>query len=436
MSALFAFLGDSFREAMDRRSLFILVVLSGLVILACASVSFEEEAPATTLASQAGRLGDAPAKTPFGGIFSSMDARVTVREIAESAAAGWPEDVRGGPQVGLEFASATDLDALARRWRERTGKPSGGDGARSPLDGAARAAFLEERFRAFGYEHAKARELAADPPRYEVAVRTDHPRDVAEARGVWFAFRLWKIPLPGGIPIADLVVGIEYMLADVFAGFIGMLIAVVVCSSFVPSLLQKGTADLVLARPLSRPAILLGKYLGGVAFVFALACLLIGGCWAALSLRTGYASPWFLATVLTITASFAVLHAVSVLIGVLTRSAGVSSLLALGVWGLSTSIDAGRRLVQVLSHDREVSPLVQKALNVAYAVVPKMKDIGALNAVFLSRSYRTASGVRSDLEQRIAEALKVDWGFSLGTTAAFTVVVLALAVWRFRQRDF
>ena len=111
-------------------------------------------------------------------------------------------------------------------------------------------------------------------------------------------------------------------LADMFCSMIGVLVALLVCSSFVPNMLAKGTLDLVLARPIGRAKLLLAKYVGGCWFVFLIACVLIGGAWLALSWRIGYWSPWFLLTVPVATAQFAIPYSVAVLVGVWSRSSG------------------------------------------------------------------------------------------------------------------
>jgi len=207
----------------------------------------------------------------------------------------------------------------------------------------------------------------------------------------------------------------------------------VTCSSFVPNMLQKGMIDLILARPLGRMRILLYKYLGGVWFVFVLASFLIGGCWLGLSLRTSYFNPWFLATILTVTAIFAVLYSVAVLFGVLTRSGGLSALIAIGVWGLSSTILGVREALKLMLRPEDVPRSVKTALDVAYAILPKTKDIGELNTFFLSRSHLSPEALRRIIPEN---AIDVDWLYSFGTTGLFTAAMLGLAIWIFRRRDY
>jgi len=226
---------------------------------------------------------------------------------------------------------------------------------------------------------------------------------------------------------------IEQGFAEVFAGFLGMVIAVLATSSFVPSMLQKGTLDLVLARPIGRVRLLLAKYLGGLWFIAILATFLVTGCWAGISIRTGYSSPWFLFSIVTVILVFAVLHSVSVLVGVWLRSAVLASLAAFGIWGMSGIIVNIRHSMKMFFFGADVPPAIVQAFEIAYAILPKTKDISLLSTYALSRSYLSPAAFKNIFAHQLPP---VDWAFSLGTTAAFAVVTLALAAWIFRRRDY
>jgi ABC-type transport system involved in multi-copper enzyme maturation permease subunit len=422
MSQLLAFLGDSFREAMDRKALLVLFIISSFFILLCFSISFEADGPEKVLADQAGRLTRPAA------------------EVSGINGPDWPPELQGGYRVDLKFEKGEDVDTLARSWedtkelrrghlRSRSRTPAESPAERG--DPRSRLAFIDDRFRAFGYNHVEVKELSAEPPAYRVGVRSDYPHELSGAHHMAIGFGLLPAFPLTGTSMAEVIVQIQVSFANLFAGFVGMLVAVVVCSSFVPNMLQKGTLDFILARPLGRTRILLYKYLGGIGFIFVLAAYLIGGAWLGLSLRTSYFNPWFLLTIVTVTGVFAVLNSICVLFGVLTRSGAVSSLLAIGVWGLSSTIIGTRRALPIM-FPGEVPAALTRSLDVAYAVLPKTADIGLLNQYFLSRSHLSPEAMARVIP---LEMLKVDWLYSLGTTALFTAAMLGLAVWVFHRRD-
>jgi ABC-type transport system involved in multi-copper enzyme maturation permease subunit len=235
--------------------------------------------------------------------------------------------------------------------------------------------------------------------------------------------------------MSEYVLELERDLANLFAGMLGLIVALMVCASFVPNMLQKGTLETILARPVPRGRLLFYKYLGSLWFVFIMSTALFGVCWMAISVRTGVWNPWFLACILTITANFAVIHCVSVLFGVITRQGAIAGMIGLSFWGISGQVVQTREMMQ-MSADRglsKVDPLVQKTLNTCYWILPKTTDFGHLNTLFLSRS-----ALSEDAYQRLyATTLpKIDWAWSMGSTAVFCAVVLSFAILIFKRKDF
>jgi ABC-type transport system involved in multi-copper enzyme maturation permease subunit len=197
-------------------------------------------------------------------------------------------------------------------------------------------------------------------------------------------------------------------------------------------MLRKGTLDLTLARPIGRGQLLVGKYLGGLWYVGLLASFAIGGCWIALALGSGYSHPAFLVSIPSLVFSFAALYAVAVLIGVLTRSTGLSALVSAGVW-FAASIVGGVR--QALQTEEFLNPpaWVERAVDTAWLALPKIKDVDSLTAQAISDGHGASAELR-----RMAQvsADQIEPLVSLGTTAGFSVVVVGVAVWVFSRRDY
>jgi ABC-2 type transport system permease protein len=97
-------------------------------------------------------------------------------------------------------------------------------------------------------------------------------------------------------------------------------------ASFIPSMLEKGTIDLLISKPLSRSTILISKYLGAVLFVFLSMVFLMGSIWLILSLKSGYWDPTFLLSIFFLTFAFAVMYSIVVLVGLTTQSTIVAIL--------------------------------------------------------------------------------------------------------------
>jgi ABC-type transport system involved in multi-copper enzyme maturation permease subunit len=442
MRQLRAILMDSLYESLDRKALVVVLGLSVILIVFVAGISFETETQEAILERQARSLSMLSRGHGFGLFGPSVECRTSDIGLVGNNE-GWHGELAGGRAVTLTFTGRGALDQLVRRWRafeaytKERGREPNSPRREPPADESKvtpedRVAFLEARFARMGYGWTQAQLLTEQPLAYRVAVRTDYPHELTSASRLKMLYGALDVPL-WEISVAETVVRMQLLMANLFAGFLGIVVAVMACSGFVPSMLQKGTLDLVLARPIGRGRLLLYKYAGGLWFVFIASSFLIGGSWLAITLRTGYANPWFLATIVTITAVFAVIYSVAVLVGVLTRSGTVSALVALAVWGTSSTMVAIKHNLRLLYRGQPVPEWLQTTLDVLYGMAPKTSDLTSLNDYFLSRSHLSEAAYQRAFAGQIP---KVDWLWSLGTTAAFTAAMLALAIWLFRRRDY
>jgi ABC-type transport system involved in multi-copper enzyme maturation permease subunit len=109
---------------------------------------------------------------------------------------------------------------------------------------------------------------------------------------------------------------------------LGLLLAIFSSASFIPVLLEKGNIDLFLSKPVSRVQLLIGKYLGVVLYVFINIFILVFGVWLIISIKFGYWDASFLTLSIVITFAFAVLYALILFFGVLTKSSILGMMVA------------------------------------------------------------------------------------------------------------
>lgn len=427
---------DGIRESRDKRSLVVLLGLGLLCVLFCAGVSFEVRTLAESLDANAKQIGTFRSRTPGLGHFqSSMQADFETSAARNvSPEDGLPPEFASGAIVEFRLAEIHSLDALHTSWkwfdhRRKTGEDLEAPATPPPYTDADREAFLVARFRDFGYSPVTARRLPGDEPAYRVAVAAERLDEVEGASVMSFLFGAFEMPLVES-SLATTLAGIETTLVSTLVGFIGMLILLSSFAGFVPDMMQKGTIDLVLARPVGRVRLLLSKYFAALLSVLVLTSLITAGCALGLFAGTGRFNPWVALSSVFATAVFAVLHAASVLVGVLTRSGNVAALVATGVWGISALVGQFHHMSKTIFED---SPLVREGLETAYTVLPKVADVGTLNELLVSRVHFGADA----FDRLYGFAFPdIDWALSAGTTAAFLVACLALAAWRFRSRDF
>ncbi len=114
---------------------------------------------------------------------------------------------------------------------------------------------------------------------------------------------------------------------DFLAGSLGMLFSIVATAFFVPRMLEKGAADVLFHKPVSRWTLYLSRYFAGLLFIALVAFLLVAGMYLGLLLVSGHHDPAILFASLELTYVFALIHAVSMLVGVITRSTVAAILL-------------------------------------------------------------------------------------------------------------
>jgi ABC-type transport system involved in multi-copper enzyme maturation permease subunit len=227
--------------------------------------------------------------------------------------------------------------------------------------------------------------------------------------------------LVGGTHNPDLIVQrFQDIVVSGLAGSIGILFSIAATAFFVPRMLEKGAADVVFSRPVGRTLLLFARYCAGVLFVAILAGSLVLGMHLGLLLVSGRSDPAFLWSILTIVYVFALVHAVSILVGVLTRNS-VAALLATilfftlngcvhNVWILS---EYAREQTQVQPEDdpaavpREdgVPKLLYQGLDALHFVLPKTTDADLIVRKLRSAIVDSAPIVRDSVTgTRLAES--------------------------------
>lgn len=110
-------------------------------------------------------------------------------------------------------------------------------------------------------------------------------------------------------------------------GFILVFLGILVTASIIPDMLQPGSLHLLLSKPVSRPWLLLSKFVGGCAFVFLCVTQLVVGLWLIAGFRLDIWNARLLWCIPVAVFSFSVFYSVSVLAGLRWRS----PILAIGV---------------------------------------------------------------------------------------------------------
>ena len=302
----------------------------------------------------------------------------------------------------------------------------------------------------------------------------------------------WTIDWPG-IRVADgsaatFYLGVFYFLTDWWTSGIGVVLALITCSSVFPEMILQGGIDALLSKPISRGRLFLAKYFSGLLFAGSLAVVLAAIAWLCIRWKLGYwhtAIWWSVPLVLVL---FSALYSVLVLVGVWFRSALASVILTLIFWGVCWALHLAERVSGELARSPGMAlvanskvkaeggggdstggnaELARRIFKVAMTFLPKTTEmtglIGRSVETERTRTVRRQEELDAEVDGRLRilqlsgkappidrvkfreeverefeskKALEKSPGYIIGTTLAFQAVILLWAGWIFSRRDY
>lgn len=201
----------------------------------------------------------------------------------------------------------------------------------------------------------------------------------------------------------------------------GTLFGIAAIAFFVPQMLERGAADVVFSKPVSRLALFLSRYVAGLVFVGLLSTLLVGGMFLGLWITSDYVDLGLLWSVPTLIYSFAIFHAISCAIGVFTRSSIAAILLTIVFMPVNCGMHAwyelraeetlkaqARAAEAKESEPREWSTMVfGVAIDLYHFTMPKNGD-----------GQRIAAGLRKRIERETPEFADDELGLAIAEAPA------------------
>ncbi len=227
------------------------------------------------------------------------------------------------------------------------------------------------------------------------------------------------------------------VLAGLVAGSLGLLLTLVWTAGFFPSFLEPSAASVLLAKPIHRWQLLLGKFVGLLVFVALHAAVFVLGTWLALGVKSGVWVPAYLWCVPMLVLQFAVFASVSVLLAVVTRSTVVCVFGSILFWMVCWAINYGRHKVYAVPELRAAVSV--QMVNAGYWVMPKPVDFGMLFFDAIGAHNYFAEAVDLKPIRQEEKATKQTWQrptLALVTSLLFSLGILGLAMYQFRHTDY
>lgn len=132
--------------------------------------------------------------------------------------------------------------------------------------------------------------------------------------------------------------GVQAVFVTFFGGTVGIIFCIAATAFFVPRMMEKGAADTLFSRPVSRSTLLLARYFTGILFVAILAVVLVVGMFLGFWVTSGYSDPGFLWGALTLVYLYSLVHAFSIMVATWTRSSVAAILLSLMLFVIAGAV--------------------------------------------------------------------------------------------------
>jgi len=185
-------------------------------------------------------------------------------------------------------------------------------------------------------------------------------------------------------------------------------------ASYIPSMLEKGSIDVLLSKPVSRPKIIIAKFLSVVFLAFIILSFLILLIWIMVSARSGIWHFPFLTSILWFTLIFAILYSFQMFLGLVTQNTIISLAINLFILFPISAVLAVREQTIFTLVD---SGFVKFIVDFLYYILPKAWDLREM-CVNLILGY----GVESYQP--------------LITSVLFMFTVISLSVYYFSKKDY
>jgi ABC-type transport system involved in multi-copper enzyme maturation permease subunit len=272
------------------------------------------------------------------------------------------------------------------------------------------------------------------------AVQPPIPADPAEARreGVEtvsgrMSLAFGAISFPVSRERASAVHFLELVLAGGVAGTFGLLLTLIWTAGFLPTFLEPGAASVLLAKPISRGQLLLGKCFGVLAFVAFQLVLFVVLTWLALGVRTGVWDLAFWWSIPLLLVEFAIFYSFSVLLAVSTRSTVACAFGSILFWMLAWGINYGSLMARNVSEHGDLPASTAGLARTAYWITPKPIDAGLIlfDALNADEHFEKPSAF-----MLVETGDEFSPRLSILSSLVLTVGLLALSCHEFRWADY
>ncbi len=263
-----------------------------------------------------------------------------------------------------------------------------------------------------------------------------------------FTFEIPNFPTGGPDAKSYIASIMVHAIADSTMGWIGIILTLIATASTFPTLMERGSIDITLAKPITRTKLFLAKYAAAMVFVLVQAAIFVALTFLVAGIRWQFwmwTYWWFVPLFVLL---FSYIFCFCALFAMITRRTVPALLLTLFAWILIMTPQALRTMLETDTFPN-VPPQWRRLATGAYWIVPKTQDVPIIAAKLMNAAPATDAFVMPiassdaerhsvtsarDAEQRITDELSIVK--SVGSSLASEAAVVAFALLIFRRRDF
>ncbi|MBI5464161.1 MAG: hypothetical protein HY966_04320 [Ignavibacteriales bacterium] len=161
-----------------------------------------------------------------------------------------------------------------------------------------------------------------------------------------------------------------------------ILFGIIASAGLIPSLLEKGTAELFLSKPQSRTTIYLSRSLGAVTGVAVNIAYFIVGVWLVVGLKLGVWQSGLLLAIIAISFAFACFYSVIGLVALISRNGLIAVMLAF----LYTLVSSGLETRAHGLYRLWDNAIYHRTLDVLYYLLPQFDSMLSHTSLLIGRS--------------------------------------------------
>ncbi len=196
-------------------------------------------------------------------------------------------------------------------------------------------------------------------------------------------------------------------------------------AGMIPSLLEKGTVELFLSKPVSRTSLFLSRCAGALTGITLNILYFTFGIWLIFGLKIGVWNWGFLASALFTSYIFSCYFAIPALAGVVTQSTGVAIIMAFAINILSSFLET-RELLLYKIWDNII---YHRTLDTMYYIIPQLGAMSKNAATLIGK-------VLAQMAGRLANAPEAFTALPYLYSTLSACAIYFLAILHFQKKDY